>query len=301
MTLRRFYGWLRSSGHTELDLSWVKSPPIRKRKLPTDLPTPADIAKMVQVTQSARNKAFIMLLYETGARIGELARLRIRDLEPHQHGLEVHLPVEGKCGARRVLVVSSAPYLRTWLNRHPRAPEPDANLWPCQSAGRPLSYTVFAGILKKAALAAQVTKKVNPHNFRHARATHLANHLTEAQMSEFFGWVPGSDMASTYVHLSGRDVDGALLRTYGIQAEPEPTDRLRLGPAKCRQCDTENPPTHSFCGLCGLPLDEKAATAELQRTLDRRSADRTLDSLLDDEEFRALLERKLEALAVTKG
>ena len=35
---------------------------------------------------------------------------------------------------------------------------------------------------------------------------------TEAQMKEHFGWVPGSYMPSTYVHLSGKDVDGAILK-----------------------------------------------------------------------------------------
>jgi len=33
--------------------------------------------------------------------------------------------------------------------------------------------------------------------------------LTEAQMKEYLGWVGDSRMASTYVHLSGRNIDDA--------------------------------------------------------------------------------------------
>jgi len=42
-------------------------------------------------------------------------------------------------------------------------------------------------------------KRVNPHSFRHARATHLANHLREDQMKEFSGWTQADEMGSIYV------------------------------------------------------------------------------------------------------
>ncbi|MBD3210268.1 hypothetical protein GF318_02700 [Candidatus Micrarchaeota archaeon] len=45
----------------------------------------------------------------------------------------------------------------------------------------------------------------------------MANKLTEARMKACFGWVQGSDMAGVYVHLSGRDVDKAILGTYGME------------------------------------------------------------------------------------
>jgi hypothetical protein len=35
-------------------------------------------------------------------------------------------------------------------------------------------------------------------------------------MSYIFGWVQGSDMPSTYIHLSGREVDNALFKLYGL-------------------------------------------------------------------------------------
>ncbi|WP_340819137.1 hypothetical protein [Methanolobus sp. WCC4] len=35
-------------------------------------------------------------------------------------------------------------------------------------------------------------------------------------MNAYFGWVQGSDMPAVYVHLSGRDVDDAVLKANGV-------------------------------------------------------------------------------------
>lgn len=64
-------------------------------------------------------------------------------------------------------------------------------------------------LFKKAARKTKIRKRCNPHIFRHSRATLLAQHLTEAQLKQVFGWTQSSKMASVYVHLSGRDNDDA--------------------------------------------------------------------------------------------
>ena len=69
--------------------------------------------------------------------------------------------------------------------------------------------------MRKIAKRTGIEKNVNPHNFRHSRATDLANWMTEAQMDKFFGWILGRKMASVYIHLSGRDIDKVVLRIYG--------------------------------------------------------------------------------------
>jgi len=40
-------------------------------------------------------------------------------------------------------------------------------------------------------------------------------------MKEYRGWVGDSRTASTYVHLSGRNIDNALLKLNGIKTEDE--------------------------------------------------------------------------------
>lgn len=76
-------------------------------------------------------------------------------------------------------------------------------------------------MLSSAGRRCSIKKRVNPHSFRHARASNLANVLTQAHMKEYLGWVGDSRMAATYVHLSGRNVDNALFKLNGIKTEVE--------------------------------------------------------------------------------
>ncbi|MDQ1255196.1 MAG: integrase/recombinase XerD [Euryarchaeota archaeon] len=110
--------------------------------------------------------------------------------------------------------------LKEWLEEHPSKDCPEAPLWfnfaKREKSLKPLRYEAIRMRLNKIAKKAGINKKIHPHLFRHSRCTHMANYLTEAQMNAYFGWVQGSGMPSVYVHLSGRDVDGAVLKANGI-------------------------------------------------------------------------------------
>ena len=117
------------------------------------------------------------------------------------------------------------------MNIHPLKSNPDSPLWTeykrrkREEKDRVIyirehtNYRAAVMVLQRAAQRAGIKKKIHPHLFRHSRATYLAKHLTEAQMKEVFGWTQGSEMASIYVHLSGRDVDDALLKVYGVKKD----------------------------------------------------------------------------------
>jgi hypothetical protein len=122
-------------------------------------------------------------------------------------------------------VVRAAPLLRQWLEVHPFKDEPDAPLWiglRGMNKHRILTRDAIARVLERAARRAEIKKRIHPHLFRHSRATELASQLTEAQLKEVFGWATGSGQAATYVHLSGRNVDDAILRTYVAGGQRRP-------------------------------------------------------------------------------
>jgi len=290
--LKRFYRWLKG-GDEEYppEVRWIKTTLKEKdRLLPKDLLTEEEIRKLVEAADNPRDRAFIMLLYETGGRIGEVGSLRIRDIDFKREYASVIL--KGKTGSRRVPVVSSVPFLLTWLDHHPDGKNPDAPLWPKFSDGKPMTYPALAKVLRVAGERAGFKKRIHPHLLRHSRATFLASKLTEAQMNALFGWKQGSEMPSTYVHLSGRDIDDAVLGIYGIRKRPEEKPK-ELAPKECPRCRRTNPATNRFCSQCGMALDMEAVM-EIERR--RKRADDLMDRLFEDPEVRGLIERKLREL-----
>lgn len=202
--------------------------------------------------------------------------------------------VTGKTGDRRVRVVSSAPALATWMDFHPFRNDPDAYVWTRKLYNRtqdklPVCYNVIRKVLIDLAKKAGIRKKINPHLFRHSRATVLANKLTEAQMKAHFGWVQGSDMAGVYVHLSGRDIDKAILNTCGMHEEGN-TKQGDFSPVACSRCKASNSPASKFCTKCGNPLSFEAAGESERKNQDNSDL---LEILMKDPRFQEMILNKL--------
>jgi site-specific recombinase XerD/ribosomal protein L40E len=257
VAIKKFYKWLKQEDSPE-EVKWIRTGFKNSNKiLPGELLTQEEIKTLIEAADNVRDKALISVLYESGCRIGELLGLKIKNVQFDEYGAV--LIVHGKTGARRVRIISSASLLATWLNNHPFKENPDSPLWiviGSKNNHEPIGYGGVLTQLRKIAKRAKIRKKVNPHAFRHARATHLANKLTEAQMKEYFGWVQSSDMASIYVHLSGRDVDNALLRMHGLVKDEDKQDEI-LKLKICERCKEKNSPVSKFCKRCGSPLDLK--------------------------------------------
>jgi len=229
-------------------------------KVPNVL-TEEEILKMVEAAKHPRDKAMIAVGYEGGLRIGELASLKIGDIlwRTNSSGeLRVKIRVRGKTGERQIPLIISVPYLKRWIDEHPFRDDPNAIVFCSlsqRSFGRMMSYQIMWKTIVRIGKEAGIKKRVNPHMLRHSRATVLANHLTEAQMCEFFGWTQGSKMPRIYVHLSGRDIDRAITRIYGM--EEEEIKEKTIQPKKCPRCGYTNAPTDRYCGRCALILDEE--------------------------------------------
>ena len=281
-SIKAFWIWL---GMEEV-VKDIKNP-TPKLDLPKEILSEDEIKKMIDSCENVRDKAIIAVLYESGARIGEFLNLKIRDVTFDEYGAVIK--VSGKTGDRRIRIVSSIPYLVRYLDIHPRKDDPDAPLWVkvwYPGKGEPVDYDTIAKQLKKIAKRAGIKKRVHPHLFRHSRATHLANYLTEAQMCEFFGWVQGSDMPRIYIHLSGRDVDEAILRMYGLLRKED--TKPKMGAKFCPRCNAVNEEEARFCMRCGLPLTEDAQIDAIAEELLIREFS---DALLSDEIFRQVLQR----------
>ncbi len=269
VTLKKFFKWM-NNGEEHPATKFIKTTMKHKnKKLPDDLLNEEDVLKMINESMNSRDKAILALLWDIGARIGEIGSLQIKHIKFDEHGAVIL--VDGKTGPRRVRAVWSVGYLMNWVEEHPCATDPNAPLWinfsQRQKSIESLRYEAIVMQIKRTAKRVGINKKITPHLFRHSRATFMANHLTEAQMNEYFGWVQGSDMPSIYVHLSGRDVDEAVLKANGIEIQEE---EHKPKTTACPRCKTINTPNNMFCFRCGAVLNLKTAVelAEQAKPLD---------------------------------
>jgi integrase len=179
----------------------IKLPKVNTGKLPEELIRPEHIEELLESTCITHHRAFIFILWESGARIGELLSLRRKHIQFDHLGAV--LIVDGKTGMRRVRLLESAPLLDEWISDRSFKPE---------DAVFPNTYRAYAKTLKVLARRAGIIKRIYPHLFRHSRATFLAGYLTEAQLCAYMGWTISSAMPRIYVHLNGHDLDEALTR-----------------------------------------------------------------------------------------
>ena len=139
--IKAFWSWLKDAEQDETppEVKWIKLSNGNGNgdTLPKDLLTKEDIEAQVNAAKNPRDKAFIYLLYETGARIGEIIDLTVGDIEDRANGKKVI--IEGKTGARRLPLVESVPHLNNWLNKHPN-PKKDAPLWCKIQQGGPTEH-----------------------------------------------------------------------------------------------------------------------------------------------------------------
>lgn len=289
IALKKFFKWLRKSEYYPDEVRWLRATIKNEKKfLPEEILTEEEVKKLASAALNTRDKALALVLYETGARIGEFLGMKIKHVVEPSDGFGKIIVLNGKTGLRRVRIVASKQGLIQWLNMHPFKNDPEAFVWinlGNRNRFERLSYNAVNNILEELAKRAKISKKVNPHAFRHARATHLASKLTEQQLKQFFGWVQGSGMASVYVHLSGRDIDDAILQLHGIQVKKEKKERFER--KVCPRCDTENSLTAKFCIKCGFVLDKQA-----EKKLKEWEAVR--NEILNDPRFLALVSKKLK-------
>ncbi len=193
---------------------------------------------------------------------------------------------------RKIVLVTSIPYLSNWVSHHPRGGNPDAPMWVSVGTlnhAREICYNTLRKILAQAAEKCGVKKRVNPHTFRHSRATFLANRLTESQLKKYFGWTQSSRMAAVYVHLSGRDVDSAILEMHGLKQKEAGRADKELEPVQCPRCKVPNEPEVEICTNCGMPLTIKAAAEAEQK-------EEQFMRLMDPEVVEKMIEKQVQRL-----
>jgi integrase/ribosomal protein L40E len=261
VAIKKFYKWHlgKNKAYPEC-VEFIKTGNVHPayEDRPEALITQDEVDRLIHACTNKRDAALFATMYDSGARLGELFSLRIQDVTFDDYG--ALLSVKGKTGHRNIRVIgNSIPYLREWIEVHPNKSDEESPLFCNLSEdikGRKMTHEDVYSVIRHVTKRAGIERRIHPHLFRHTRATILAaNNLAEAPLEDQMGWVHGSKQTRTYVHLSGRDQDNAVLRSYGIQVKEEDKRVRENAPAVCPRCKQKNPSSASFCHRCGSPMD----------------------------------------------
>ncbi len=216
--LKSFFKWLYNSDIYPANVRWIKtSVKSKDNKLPTDLLTKDEINSMVDAADNLRDRALVLLLYESACRVGEIATLRLKDIVFDEYGAVII--VNGKTGMRRVRLIDYVQDIGNWVNNHPLKHDREKPLFISLSNsnfGKEINGAGLGKIIKYLAKKAGIEKRVHPHLFRHTRLTELAKDFTESELKIIAGWSGSSRMAGVYVHLSGGDIEKKMLEKHGL-------------------------------------------------------------------------------------
>ena len=154
--LRTFWIWVEDEGIAENFMARIPAPP-RRTKLPRTL-TPDDTAKLLESAGCERDYAAIVLLLDTGMRVGELASITRGSITPRG------IVVSGKTGDRMIPVTPDVLDLVS-------AQGEDELVWCSVNGGTQLSISGMQQIVRRNMRQAGFRPpKLGPHTLRHTFA-----------------------------------------------------------------------------------------------------------------------------------
>jgi len=143
------------------------------RRIPTVLSV-EEVTVLLQAASGPKYKAAFATAYGAGLRVSEVVALKVGDIDSERMLLRVE---RGKGGKDRHAMLSPQllELLRAWWREGRRRSLllPGGWLFPGRNPVEPLSARQLCRVVRAAAQAAGITKRVSPHTLRHSFATHL--------------------------------------------------------------------------------------------------------------------------------
>jgi site-specific recombinase XerD len=150
-----------------------------------------------------RDKALLLLLYNTGARVSEIVQLKLSDLRL-DGAAQVKLLGKGKKYRSCPLWPETLEALHDYLQQ--RTPkDPAAQQLFLNANGSPVTRFGVRHIVRKYATTAKsqcpslVAKTVNPHTLRHTTAMHLLRAGNDINMVSY--WLGHADINTTHIYV----------------------------------------------------------------------------------------------------
>lgn len=188
------------------NLPLLKTP----KKLPVVL-SPEEVASLIDAAPNLLYRTLLMLLYATGLRRTEAARLKISDIDSSLMLIHVR---HGKGARDRELPLT--PKLLDALRHSWRCCQsrPRVSLfpshWETTAEERPISDKTIWNACHEAALRAGIHKRLGPHTLRHCFATHMLEAGADLRTIQLLLGHQRLKETAIYLHLSRRHLQAAV-------------------------------------------------------------------------------------------
>jgi integrase/recombinase XerD len=189
--------------------------PKRRRTLPGIL-SADEVTRMLNGTHNLKHWTILATFYATALRCSELRHLKVDDIDSQRMVLHVR---HAKGGVPRDIPLS--PVLLERLRLYFREHRPKNWLFPSrQNHGSMMEDRSFRYVCRQAAKRVGIKRRVHPHLFRHACATHMLD--------------AGADLRTIQVLLGHADISTTArylhVSIQRLQAVRSPFDALQLKP-----------------------------------------------------------------------
>lgn len=190
--IRKLYKWLLGNNQNYPELvSWFDTS-LEKPEIPAL--SRDEIEKMVSLIPYVKQKAMVMMLFDSGARIEEFFNIKMKHLTKKEDYYQIRIEFS-KTKPRTISLPLSTALLNDWLREHPDKDNPEAQLFPCK-------YGTFRIFLRRAGQRI-LKKNVHPHLLRHSSATYYCSRLNQYQLCYRYGWSMASSQPARYIDREG--------------------------------------------------------------------------------------------------
>ena len=258
--IRRFFKWYKKD--VDMDIEFPR--PTKEVKIKRDwenkLPTMEEIELMLKKNEYPRDRAFLAIVVESGARINEILRMTYGDIKVND--VYIRATLRGRTKQRDIPLIWAAKHIMLWLDCHPTQQDNDP-LWPSQKTGAPITYKGAYTLIKRIARKAGIKKKIHPHLYRHLRSTIFAEDATiSTEMKKLYlgHSLKSRTYEETYVHPGQEAVIDAVLQSKGlVSVEKDEKIKAIFKTELCPRCNSPVAKDDKYCSKCWFILDQEEA------------------------------------------
>lgn len=173
----------------------------RERTLPVVLDR-EEVEAIFSVTRNMKHRAILMLIYSSGLRVSEAARLKVSDIDSKRMVIRIRRG-KGKKDRYSILSHVALEALREYWREY----RPTEWLFPSRFPGNPLTARSIQRVFKKAKALASIKKPVSINTLRHTFATHLLEAGTDLHHIQLLLGHKSPKTTTIYLHVSQKELN----------------------------------------------------------------------------------------------